>query len=50
MVVILSDCWAKSKHNEKLILQGKSKKHLFYAFGETILIMVGVLLALQVNS
>jgi len=34
----------------KLLDQGSFRKYLAYATGEVILIMVGVLLALQVNT
>ncbi len=34
----------------KLIQEGKLRRYLFYAVGEILLVMVGILLALQVNN
>lgn len=35
---------------EKLLSQGKVRAYLLYAFGEILLVMIGILLALQVNN
>lgn len=35
---------------EKLIVEGKLKRYLIYAIGEILLVMIGILLALQVNT
>lgn len=35
---------------QSLIKEGKLKKYLFYAIGEILLVMLGILLALQVNN
>ena len=35
---------------QKLINQGDLKRYLIYAIGEVILVMIGILLALQVNN
>lgn len=35
---------------QKLLTENKFSKYLFYAIGETILVMIGILLALQVNN
>ncbi|WP_370476964.1 DUF6090 family protein [Tamlana flava] len=35
---------------QNLIDEGKLKRYLIYAFGEIILVMIGILLALQVNN
>ena len=35
---------------KKLILQENVKKYIFYALGEILLVMIGILLALQVNN
>ena len=38
------------KIRQKLLSKGKLSKYLFYAIGEIILVMIGILLALQVNN
>ncbi|WP_276390707.1 DUF6090 family protein [Eudoraea chungangensis] len=38
------------KIRQNLLSEGKTGKYLKYAFGEIILVMIGILLALQVNS
>jgi hypothetical protein len=38
------------KIRQKLLLEGNLKRYLVYAFGEIILVMIGILLALQVNN
>ncbi|MGV6830422.1 MAG: DUF6090 family protein [bacterium] len=38
------------KIRQRLISEGKTSKYLKYAFGEIILVMIGILLALQVNN
>ena len=35
---------------QKLLSENKLTRYLFYAFGEIILVMIGILLALQVNN
>lgn len=35
---------------QKLIFEGNLKKYLIYAAGEVLLVMIGILLALQVNK
>ena len=35
---------------QKLIDEGNLKKYLIYAFGEIVLVMIGILLALQLNN
>ena len=39
-----------SKIRNLLLGQGKMKKYMFYAIGEIILVVVGILIALQVNN
>lgn len=39
-----------SKIRKKLIVQGKTANYLKYAIGEIVLVMIGILLALQVNN
>ena len=38
------------KIRRKLIEQGKIRNYLFYAIGEIILVVIGILIALQINS
>jgi len=38
------------KIRQNLLSEGKTGKYLKYAFGEIVLVMVGILLALQVNN
>jgi len=38
------------KIRQNLLSEGKTGKYLKYAIGEIILVMIGILLALQVNS
>lgn len=38
------------KIRQKLLTENKVSKYLFYAFGEIMLVMIGILLALQVNN
>ncbi|MFC3880479.1 DUF6090 family protein [Algoriphagus namhaensis] len=38
------------KIRQKLLSENKLKKYLFYAIGEIALVMIGILLALQVNN
>ena len=38
------------KIRQNLISEGKTVNYLKYAFGEIVLVMVGILLALQVNN
>lgn len=38
------------KIRQNLLLEGKTRKYLKYAFGEIVLVMVGILLALQVTN
>ena len=38
------------KIRKKLIEQGKLRNYLFYAIGEIILVVIGILIALQINS
>ena len=38
------------KMRQTLIVEGKLKKYLFYATGEILLIMLGILLAFQINN
>jgi len=38
------------KIRQNLLLEGKTGKYLKYAFGEVVLVMIGILLALQVNN
>jgi hypothetical protein len=38
------------KIRQKLLLEGKTGKYFKYAFGEIILVVIGILLALQVNN
>ncbi|MFK2821290.1 hypothetical protein U0L90_14265 [Flavobacteriaceae sp. LMIT009] len=38
------------KIRKKLIEQGKLRNYLFYAVGEIILVVIGILIALQINS
>ena len=35
---------------QNLLLEGKTGKYLKYAIGEIVLVMIGILLALQVNN
>ena len=35
---------------QQLLSDGKTKKYLKYAIGEIVLVMIGILLALQVNN
>jgi hypothetical protein len=35
---------------QKLVDQGNLRKYLLYAIGEVLLVMIGILLALQVNN
>lgn len=39
-----------NKIRQRLLHEGKLRKYLIYAFGEILLVMVGILLALQVNN
>ncbi|RLD25380.1 MAG: hypothetical protein DRI54_04980 [Bacteroidetes bacterium] len=38
------------KIRQNLITEGKLRKYLLYAVGEILLVMIGILLAFQVNS
>jgi type II secretory pathway pseudopilin PulG len=38
------------KIREKLLTEGKTGKYLKYAIGEIVLVMIGILLAVQVNN
>ena len=38
------------KIRQKLLIENKFSKYLIYAFGEIVLVMIGILLALQVNN
>ncbi|SIN67695.1 hypothetical protein [Algoriphagus halophilus] len=38
------------KIRQNLLLEGKTRKYIKYAFGEIVLVMVGILLALQVTN
>lgn len=38
------------KIREKLFVEGNLKKYLFYAFGEILLLVLGILIALQINN
>jgi uncharacterized membrane protein YgaE (UPF0421/DUF939 family) len=38
------------KIRQRLLSENRFTKYLFYAFGEIILVMIGILLALQVNN
>ena len=38
------------KIRQKLINEGNLKRYIIYAIGEIMLVMIGILLALQVNS
>ena len=38
------------KIRQKLISEGNLKRYLIYAVGEILLVMIGILLALQVNN
>ena len=38
------------KIRQKLLSEGKTRKYIKYAIGEIVLVMVGILLALQVNN
>ena len=38
------------KIRQKLLTQNKFSKYLFYAIGEIALVMIGILLALQINN
>ena len=38
------------KIRQKLIVEGKLNKYLFYALGEIILVIIGILIALQINN
>ena len=38
------------KIRKSLLIQGKTSKYLSYAIGEIVLVMIGILLALQVNN
>lgn len=38
------------KIRQNLLMENKTGKYLKYAFGEIILVMIGILLALQVNN
>ena len=35
---------------QSLLTNGAARKYLFYAAGEVLLVMIGILLALQVNN
>lgn len=35
---------------QKLISEGKTRKYFQYAIGEILLVMIGILLAIQVNN
>jgi len=35
---------------QNLLSEGKSVKYLKYAFGEIILVVIGILIALQINN
>lgn len=39
-----------SRIRRKIINEGNQKKYLIYAFGEILLVVVGILIALQVNN
>ena len=38
------------KIRQKLLIENKVSKYLLYAIGEILLVMIGILLALQVNN
>ena len=38
------------KIRQNLLMENKNSKYIKYAFGEIILVMIGILLALQVNN
>ena len=38
------------KIRQKLLGKGKIRRYLVYALGEILLVMIGILLALQVNN
>ena len=38
------------KIRHRLLTENKFSKYLIYAFGEIILVMIGILIALQINS
>ena len=38
------------KIRQNLLFEGKNGKYLKYAFGEIILVVIGILIALQVNE
>ena len=38
------------KIRQQLLQEGSFQKYLLYAFGEILLVMIGILLALQVNN
>lgn len=38
------------RFREKLIRDGKAKSYVTYALGETVLIVIGILIALQINN
>lgn len=35
---------------QSLLLEGKTEKYLSYAFGEIILVVIGILIALEINN
>ena len=38
------------KIRQKLINEGNLKRYLLYAFGEILLVVIGILIALQIND
>jgi hypothetical protein len=38
------------KIRQKLLMENKYRKYVFYAFGEIILVVIGILIALQINN
>ena len=38
------------KIRQKLLAENKISKYLIYAFGEIILVVIGILIALQINN
>ena len=38
------------KFRQNLIFEGKNGRYLKYAFGEVILVVIGILIALQINN
>ena len=38
------------KIRKKLLTENKFSKYLFYAFGEIVLVVIGILIALQINN